>query len=415
MTRLPPLAAGYSRFVLIVLDGLGIGSSEEAGDPGAHTFGSVSDVAATARGRELSLPHLEALGLLDVLALGRSRPRRAGARATAATANPPPAGYAGSSLRLIPRSRGKDTLTGHWELAGLVTEVELRTFPAGLPDQLMAALARAFGGRGLLGGQPASGTQIIEELGLEHLATGSPIVYTSADSVLQVAAHEQVIPVDELYRLCEAARRVATDEWLVGRVIARPFAGPPGRFYRTAGRRDYALAPPRPTVLDAAASAGVEVVAVGKVGEVFLGQGITRSIKPGGNQAVTTAMRELLAREPAGGARQLVFANLNDFDTLYGHRRDAAGFADALEAFDADLGRMLACLAPKQLLAVTADHGCDPGYAGTDHTREDVPLFLAGTGWPPACYGVVHGLSAVAGLISAAFGLQGFHFWPRTD
>lgn len=420
---LPRLGSGYRRVVLIVLDGLGIGS-RGPGDPGADTLGSVARLSRSRRGRELRLPHLEALGLYQAWAQGGSGGPPPGPPAS--IGDPALARLAaggGGWARLVPSSAGKDTLTGHWELAGLVTGAALRTFPDGLPAGLMAALGAASGGREVLGGKPASGTQIIEELCSQHLVTGGPIVYTSADSVLQIAAHVDVLPPAELYRICEAAREIATGDWLVGRVIARPFAGPPGALRRTAGRRDYALAPPGPTVLDAALAAGAEVLALGKVGEVFGGRGITRSVAApggggpagagGGNEAVLAGLGELMAGEPSGP--QLIFANLGDFDAAYGHRRDPAGFAAALEDFDAVLGGLLARMGPGHLLAVTADHGCDPGYPGTDHTREDVPLLLAGTGWPPAGWGVVQGLGAVAGLISAAFALPGFALWPRRD
>lgn len=393
--RLLPLEPAFGLFVLVVLDGAGIGpppGRSQGFSPGADTVGNVVRSAGP-----LALDHLCALGL------GLLEPE----------ACPVPAGpAAGVALRMVPVSPGKDSLTGHWELAGLACDLELRTFPEGFPAGLLAELAGAFGRRPL-GGMPASGTEIIQRLGPEHIRTGRPIVYTSADSVLQVAAHEDVLPPEELYRMCRTAREVAVGRWLVGRVIARPFSGPPGAFVRTPGRRDFSLAPPGPTVLDAAREAGVEVVAVGKVGDVFAGRGIDHSIEARTNDEVTAALLDLL-RE-AGPRRRLVFANLNDFDSKYGHRRDAAGFAAALEAFDRALPGILAATgrAGRAILAVTADHGCDPTHPGTDHTRETVPLLLAGTGWPPGCLGTVDGLSAVAGLVSAAFDLEGFEFWPR--
>ncbi len=406
LSRLPPLAPVCRRFSLIVLDGVGIGSDEDLpwrGDPGADTLGGV---AAAAGG--LDLPNLERLGLRELKQLP----------GTSSAAGPAP--IAGTSARLVPLSLGKDTLTGHWELAGLVTQTRMQTFPDGLPADLLERLGHAFG-RPVLGGMPASGTAVIEQFGREHLATGHPIVYTSADSVLQIAAHEAVVPVRELYRMCEMAREIARGEWLVGRVIARPFTGKPGSFERiAAGRRDYSLEPPAPTVLDACLEAGVEVIAVGKIGDVFSGRGISQSRKAAGNGAVLAELAALKRADPGrgtasgGGPRQLIFANLNDFDSLYGHRRDAAGFAGALEEFDAALAGLLPQTSDgSEVLAVTADHGCDPLYRGTDHTRETVPLFVAGTDWPPACLGPVYGLTAVAGLVSAAFGLKGFGFWPR--
>lgn len=393
---LPPVEPVCRRFWLIVLDGLGIGQPEVGGawadDQGADTFASVEQAADG-----LDLPNLARLGL---------RPLLAGlAGATDAWAQ-------GSSARLIPLSLGKDTLTGHWELAGIVTDQLMRTFPDGLPQALLDRLAAAFG-RGVLGGMPASGTAVIDRYGTAHLRTGKPIIYTSADSVIQIAAHIDVIAKEELYRLCALAREVAQGEWLVGRVIARPFYGEPGRFRRDgAGRRDYSVIPPGPTVLDAAFDAGIEVVAIGKINDIFGGRGISRSIKASGNDAVIQALDELRSSVPE--RRQIIFANLNDFDSLYGHRRDAVGFGAALEHFDAALASLLPSTATgEEIMAITADHGCDPGHAGSDHTRETVPLFVAGASWPPACLGTVEGLTAVAGLIAGGFGLQGFNFWSR--
>lgn len=396
--QLPPMVGGAGRVVLIVMDGVGIGRLDGGGpDPGANTLRSVLAGA----GFDLELPSLSGLGLRDLLHPPDSR-WPAG----------PPLQPAGTRARLVPISQGKDSLTGHWELAGLITDVEMRTFPAGFPPELLSALEAALG-CSLLGGQPASGTEIIARLGPEHLQTRKPIVYTSADSVLQIAAHDEVLALEELYRLCEAAREVAKGPWLVGRVIARPFTGEPGGFHRTAGRRDYSVPPPAPTLLDEAQAAGVEVIGVGKIAEVFSGQGISRSLKPSGNSGVMAALAELLAAPAGCGQRELIFANLNDFDTVYGHRRDAGGFAAALKEFDEWLGVAWRGLRPSELLVVTADHGCDPVYQGTDHTQEDVPLLIGGAGWRPANLGVIEGLTAVAGLVSAVLDLDGFAHWPR--
>jgi len=396
--RLPPVVGGVNRVVLIVMDGVGIGRLDGGGlDPGANTLRSV----LAAVGFDLELPSLSGLGLRDLLHPPDSR-WPAG----------PPLRPAGTRARLVPISQGKDSLTGHWELAGLITDVEMRTFPAGFPPELLSQLEAALG-CGLLGGKPASGTEIIARLGPEHLKTRKPIIYTSADSVLQIAAHDDVLAPEELYRLSEAAREVVKGPWLVGRVIARPFTGEPGRFNRTPGRRDYSLPPPAPTVLDEAKAAGVSVVGVGKIADVFAGQGISRSLKPSGNSGVMAALAELLAVPADCGRRELVLANLNDFDTVYGHRRDPSGFASALQEFDDWLGVALRGLRPSELLVVTADHGCDPAYHGTDHTHEDVPMLIAGAGWKPADLGVIEGLNAVAGLTSAALDLEGFAHWPR--
>jgi len=394
---LPPLGSHFRSFTLVVLDGVGIGPPPggSAGlDRGADTLGHVAGVAGT-----LAIANLGALGL-DLL-------KPEACPATGAR----PGRRRGTALRMVPVSPGKDSLTGHWELAGLVTGLDLKTFPEGFPDEMMDQLALAFGRRPL-GGMPASGTEIIERLGPEHLRTGRPIVYTSADSVLQIAAHEDIVPRDDLYRMCLAARSVAAGPWLVGRVIARPFAGRPGGFARTAGRRDFSLPPPGHTVLEAAREAGVEVISVGKVWDVFSGRGITRRVEAHGNDEAISALLAL-AREETGASRRLVFANLNDFDSKYGHRRDAPGFAQGLEDFDRRLPELVPDRRRAEILAVTADHGCDPTHPGTDHTREAIPLLLAGTGWPPGCLGTVNGLTAAAGLISAAFGLKGFELWPR--
>lgn len=424
------LDSGYDTVAVVVLDGLGVGSGASAGP---DTFANVLRAAPA----PLSIPNLLAMGLGD---LGPDAGHgQAGAGTRAVPASLPAAARTGSSVRLVPISPGKDSLTGHWELAGLVTDIELRTFPGGIPQGLLDTLQSRLG-RGLIGGKPASGTAVIEQLGRRHLRTGELIVYTSADSVLQVAAHEDVVPPEELYRLCGIAREVATGPYLVGRVIARPFRGGPGSLARF-GRRDFSLLPPGPTVLEAAQAAGVEVISVGKIADVFAGRGVTTSIAAGGNRAVIEALLGLELRGCRGGGgdgggdggrgaagdgkrhrsrprqrgrRRLVIANLNDFDSLYGHRRDATGFGRALEEFDRSLPLLTPRPGSKGMLAVTADHGCDPTWPGTDHTREDVPLLVAGPGWRPARHmGTVVGLTAVAGLVAAAFGLEGFCYWPR--
>jgi phosphopentomutase len=376
--------------MLVVLDGLGVGDCRyEQGQCPADTLGGVI-AAHTPR-----IPNLTAMGLGD-FGGGRYRGPRTG-----------------SSARLIPLSPGKDTLTGHWELAGLATGIELRTFPQGFPQDFLSDLQLRLG-RGLIGGGPASGTEVIERLGPRHLSTGELIIYTSADSVLQLAAHEDVVPPDELYSLCAVAREAAAGPYLVGRVIARPFRGRPGAFTRF-GRRDFSLLPPGRTVLQAAQDAGVEVVSVGKIADVFAGRGISRSVPAANNGAAMQALAELERswHYPGSHRRRLVFANLNDFDSVYGHRRDTAGFSRALEEFDLFMPRLIPGPESRSLLLLTADHGCDPTAPGTDHTREDVPLLISGAPWRPAHLGAVEGLTAVSGLLSAAFGLEGFSFWPR--
>ncbi|MDA8147131.1 MAG: phosphopentomutase [Thermaerobacter sp.] len=344
------------RVAVIVLDSAGVGALPDAaayGDAGANTLGHV---AAAVGG--LGLPHLGRLGLGNITPL-------AGV--------PPEPAAAGAFGRMALAAPGKDTLSGHWEMMGCIVKQPLRTFPHGFPPAVMEAFEGRIG-RGTLGNRPASGTAIIAELGAQHLATGYPIVYTSADSVFQIAAHEAVVPVDELYRWCEAARQILQGPYLVGRVIARPFRGEPGAFYRTEGRRDFALAPPGPTVLDLLHARGVPVHAVGKINDIFSGRGISAAHEAHGNAAATGVTLELLERPGEG----LIFTNLVDFDMLYGHRNDPAGYARALAEFDAALGRLQELLRPEELAVVTADHGCDPTWPGTDHTREYVPLLVFG-------------------------------------
>jgi phosphopentomutase len=283
---------------------------------------------------------------------------------------PDPAGAFGT---MVERSPGKDTTTGHWEIAGVVLERPFPTYPDGFPPEVMEPFERAIGAPAL-GNVPASGTEIIERLGAEHLRTGSPIVYTSADSVFQIAAHVDVVPLERLYRMCRVAREILRGEHEVGRVIARPFEGRPGAFARTPDRHDFSVVPPQPTVLDSLAAAGREVRAVGKIADIFAGRGVTSSRPTRSNDDGVDAVVEELAVIDRG----LVFANLVEFDSSYGHRNDPAGYATALEAFDRRLPEIVAALRDDDVLVVTADHGNDPTTPSTDHSREQVPLLVAG-------------------------------------
>lgn len=290
-----------------------------------------------------------------------------------------PAAYV---CRLRESSRGKDTTSGHWELAGVVSEHPMPTYPNGFPPEIIEKFSRATG-RGVLGNCVASGTKIIEELGEEHLRTGKLIVYTSADSVFQIAAHESIVPPEQLYAYCRAARKILCGEHGVGRVIARPFIGDAPHFTRTANRRDFSLDPPRPTMLDAISAAGRDVIGVGKISDIFAGRGITESIHTHSNAEGMEVTAALAQRDFTG----LCFVNLVDFDSTYGHRNDTHGYAQAFAAFDAWLAEFLPLLGEDDALLITADHGCDPGDVSTDHTREYVPLLLYGKGIAPGAGG----------------------------
>jgi phosphopentomutase len=346
----------FGRVALIVLDSLGMGEMPDAaawGDAGADTLGHICE------SREVRLPNLAAWGLGNIRRL-----------AGVAPVESPRANYGRCALR----SNGKDTTTGHWEMAGIVLDKAFPTYPQGFPAELVERFVRESGVPGVLGNYPASGTEIIKELGAEHVRTGKPIVYTSADSVFQIAAHEEVIPVARLYEICEAARRLLTGEHEVGRVIARPFVGEPGAFRRTENRHDYAVPPPPENLLPTLSSAGLDVVAVGKISSIYDAVGVTREL-PGKNndQSVDETLRAL-----GEATRGLIFSNLVDFDMLYGHRRDVEGYARALEHFDSRLPEIEAALTDGDLLIITADHGNDPTYRGTDHTREYAPLVAYG-------------------------------------
>ena len=343
----------FDRVIWIVLDSVGIGELPDAaayGDVGRDTLGHV------ARSRSLNLPNLVRLGLANIKPLANLTP------------SPNPAGSYGKGATVSP---GKDTTTGHWEMAGIWLEQAFPVYPHGFPSSLMEEFERQIGRR-MLGNKPASGTEIIKELGEEHVRTGFPIVYTSGDSVFQIAAHEDVIPIAELYSLCEIARKLLDGPNRVGRVIARPFAGTAGNFRRTERRHDYAVEPPRPMLLDVLAEAEVPVFGVGKIHDIYNGRGVHDYVTTKNNADGMAKLTEALAQRP----KRLIFANLVDFDMLYGHRKDVGGFARSLEEFDALLGPFLAGLRPSDLLLITADHGCDPDPVNptTDHSREYVPI-----------------------------------------
>jgi phosphopentomutase len=355
MTRVPP----FTRAIVIVMDSVGIGELPDAasyGDQGSNTLGNI------ARRIPLKLPTLRALGLGRVAALG-------GAALPARTTGVKPAAVG----RMAEASAGKDSVTGHWEMMGVVLERAFPTFPHGFPRDIIDAFARETG-RGVLGNKAASGTVIIDELGEEHMRTGALIVYTSADSVFQIAAHEDVVPVPELYRACEIAYRLVAEGLGVGRVIARPFVGGPGSFKRTTNRRDYALPPSGETLLDRLKAASLPVVAIGKIEDLFAARGITTAIHTKSDEDGMDEVERQIQQVDRG----FIFTNLVDFDTQYGHRNDTAGYAANLERFDTRLGRLLPMLGERDLLVVTADHGNDPTTASTDHSREYVPLVVTG-------------------------------------
>ncbi|MGE5568296.1 MAG: phosphopentomutase [Rhodospirillales bacterium] len=346
----------FRRIAIIVLDSVGAGEAPDAaayGDTGSDTLGNI------ARVRPLRLPNFRALGLANIRPIAGLDP-----------VERPTASYG----RCTPASPGKDTTTGHWEIAGIHLARPFPVYLNGFPPEIIGEFERRTG-RKAIGNCPASGTEIIKELGEEHMRTGSPIVYTSADSVFQIAAHEDVIPLPELYRMCEIAREILRGPHEVGRVIARPFVGEPGAFQRdNASRHDYAVPPPEGMLLDRLAAAGVPVVAVGKVSDVFLGRGVSRSLPTAGN---ADGMAKTLAALDDASAG-LVFTNLVDFDALYGHRNDVEGYAAALEAVDAWVPELLGRLREDDLVVFTADHGNDPTTPSTDHSREYVPLLVYG-------------------------------------
>ena len=351
--------ARYRRIIWIVLDSVGIGEMPDAaayGDVGSDTLGNI------ARLRKLSLPNLCRLGLANIKPL----------QGLEAVASP-----AGAYGKIALRSPGKDTTTGHWEMAGIWLDKPLPMYPNGFPPDVMDAFERATG-RGWLANKPASGTEIIVELGDEHVRTGKPIVYTSADSVFQIAAHEDVIPLAELYRICEAARAILVGPHEVGRVIARPFVGTSGAYTRTSNRKDFATPPPAGMLLDRLSETAPKpvVYSVGKIFDVFLGRGIGPHVKTKTN--ADGMVKTLEALQELNGEASLLWTNLVDFDMLYGHRNNVEGYASALEEFDSWLPELMARMKPDDALILTADHGCDPSTPSTDHSREYVPFLAYG-------------------------------------
>lgn len=378
------------RVFIIVLDSFGVGAAPDAadfGDSGADTIGSCAKTG------KLCVPNMQRLGLFNI----------DGVSAGEKTAEP-----TGAYLRISERSKGKDTTTGHWEISGLVSEKPFPTFPEGFPKEVIDRFTAATG-RGVLCNKPYSGTKVIADYGEEHLRTGDLIVYTSADSVFQIAAHESIVPPEKLYEYCRMAREILTGKYAVGRVIARPFEGEPP-FTRTPRRHDFSLVPPKDTMLDCLSRQGYDVIGVGKIYDIFAGKGLTRYVRDIGNlcdMSHTASFQSI----PFHG---LCFTNLVDFDMSYGHRRDPEGYALALNEFDVWLGTFLEKMPPEDVLMITADHGCDPCYTGTDHTREYIPVLISGAGIRPgnlgtrACFGDIG--ATVLELLGAEGSLDGESF-----
>ena len=381
------------RIFLIVLDSFGIGYEPDAeafGDLGANTLLRISASS------KFNIPNLKALGFgnidgADFLGKGDM---------TAAVA------------RLRELSNGKDTTIGHWEISGIVSENPLPTYPNGFPKEILDKFS-ALTGRGVLCNLPYSGTAVIADYGDQHVKSGDLIVYTSADSVFQIAAHEDIVPPEKLYEYCRIAREILVGKHAVGRVIARPFIGESGSYTRTPNRRDFSVLPPKPTALDAIKNAGLDVIAVGKISDIFVGQGVTESLPTHGNGEGMEVANSLLDRDFSG----LAFINLVDFDMLYGHRQDIDGYAHAISEFDAWLGDFIPNMNDDDVLMITADHGCDPGDQSTDHTREYVPLFIYGKSVSPVNLGTRMGFTHVASTACDMLGVDysadsGESLWP---
>ena len=369
----------------MVLDSVGIGKMPDApawGDAGADTLGHI--LAA----RPVYLPNLQRMGLGNI----RELPD------LAAVAKP-----SGAFGRCALRSNGKDTTTGHWEIAGIVLEKAFPTYPNGFPPEIIDKFVQKTKVPGILGNKPASGTEVIYELGSEHIETGKPIVYTSADSVFQIAAHEDVIPIKKLYEICETAREILDGEHKVGRVIARPFVGEEGNFQRTENRHDYAVPPPPDNLLVALQQKGFDVVCIGKIASIYDSAGVTADLPAKNNDQSINQTLKALEQDSRG----LIFSNLVDFDMLYGHRRDVEGYARALEHFDSRLPEIAGSLKDNDFLIITADHGNDPGFRGSDHTREYVPLLVYGKNAQPGVnLGTRESLADIGQTIAENFGVR---------
>ncbi len=384
------------RVFVIVLDSYGIGHAPDAaefGDEGANTLGTIR------RSLKYHTPNLEKLGLFCIDGVEPIKEQ------------PPVIGAYG---RLTEASRGKDTTIGHWEIAGIISEKPLPVYPNGFPQEVLDKLTEATG-RGILCNMPYSGTEVIAKYGEEHMKTGKLIVYTSADSVLQIAAHEDVVPLETLYDYCHKAREIMTGEHSVGRIIARPFVGEPGNFTRTPHRHDYSLQPPAPTMMDVLAENGLDTLGVGKIYDIFAGKNIQKTVSIENN---VDGMKKTLAfqQEDFHG---LCFVNLVDFDMVYGHRNDIDGYANAATVFDGQLAEFMDCMRQDDVLIITADHGCDPGYPGTDHTRECTPVLVYGPQIKAGVnLGTGHTFANIGATVLDMLGLptakiQGASFWKK--
>ncbi len=371
------------RIFLIVLDSVGIGAQADAerfGDAGANTMLSIS------RSEKFNCPNLKKMGLFNIEGL-----ESIGTTDTPTAAN----------FKMTEKSNGKDTTTGHWEIAGIISEKPMPTYPNGFPEEILKEFSEKTG-RGVLCNLPYSGTQVIEDYGKQHIESGDLIVYTSADSVFQIAAHEDVVPLETLYEYCRVAREILKGEHAVGRVIARPFTTENGKFKRTANRHDFSLLPPKTTLLDSLKAAGKDVIAVGKISDIFAGKGVTRALFTHSNKEGMETADRVFSEDFDG----LCFVNLVDFDMSFGHRQDVDGYANALSEFDSWLGEFVKKLGKDDVLMITADHGCDPADDSTDHTREHTPLVVYGENVKAGYYGVRDSFSDIAASCAEYLGVS---------